>query len=34
MECDKVIRWEIKERGHERLSIIIPRLVRHYFILF
>ncbi len=32
MGWDDVIRWEIRERGHERLSIIVPRLVRHYFI--
>ncbi len=34
MGWDDVIRWEIQERGHERLSIIVPRLVRHYFLFF
>jgi len=34
MGWDKVIRWESRERGHESLNIIVPRLVKHYFILF
>lgn len=34
MGWDKLIRWESRKRGHERLNIIVPRLVRHYFILF